>query len=148
MRPRHPPFRIRWIAIACSACLGAGVTACAPGAVSTAGGAASGGGAQVADAGPIVAASYSSATLTGVDLNDDGMTDVIAKAEYESGHCGIRACAHMVLINTGDDFRVANDDILAVELSPLASTTAGYHDLRGIGHEQDFVLYWTGTRYD
>jgi hypothetical protein len=147
MRSQHSPLLIRWISIAGSACLGAALTACAPGGVPATGGAS--GGAAVADAGPIVSESYSSATLTGVDLNDDGMTDVIAKAEYESGLCGIRACSHMVLINTGSDFRVVNDDILAIELRPLASTTGRYHDLLSIGHDFDeYTWLWTGSRYD
>jgi hypothetical protein len=147
MRPPRFPLLVRWIGIVAPACLGAALVGCAP--VSATGGAAPGGGAPVADAGPIVSASYSSATLTGFDLNDDGMTDVIAKAEYESGLCGIRACSHMVLINTGSDFRVANDDILAIEIRPLASTTGGYHDLLSIGHDFDeYTWRWTGSRYE
>ena len=84
MRPRHARFPILWIGVVGSMCVGAFLAACAPGLPAT-GGAAANGGAPVAAAGPLVSASYSSATLTGVDLNDDGMTDVIAKAEYEFG---------------------------------------------------------------
>lgn len=93
-----------------------------PAPVQTAG-ATSGGGSPIAAAERIVSGYFSPSELTEVDLNADGMTDVIAIAEHSSGFCGIRACSHLVFVNTGSGFRAVNDDTLAVELTPLSSTT-------------------------
>lgn len=88
-------------------------------------------GAPVVQARQIVERRFSPARYTTTDLNGDGLADVIAAADIGSGFCGMQECAHMVLINTGDGFRVVADAVSASHLVPGPRSTRGYRDLQG-----------------
>lgn len=110
---------------------------------------------QVASAGApmsmarrIVEQQFSPARYKEVDLNGDGMMDVIAAGDLGSGACGMQACTHMVLINTGSNYDVVVERLSVIELVPTGRTTSGYQDLRSAAHGGNrFTLRWDGRTY-
>lgn len=105
-------------------------------------------GAPLSSARRVVRSQFWPAKLSQVDLNGDGLMDVIAAAEYESGRCGAQACSHMVLMNRGSGFDVVVENALAIDLVAARSRTRGYRDLGGIGHGGTaFRGIWDGRRY-
>ncbi|MFK7944605.1 MAG: peptidoglycan-binding protein [Paracoccaceae bacterium] len=105
-------------------------------------------GASLTEARRIVRDQFWPAKLTEVDLNNDGLMDVIAAAEYSSRACGVQACSHMVLINRGSRYEVVVENALAVELTAAGSRTRGYRDLRGLAHGAvPFIAKWDGRKY-
>ncbi len=105
-------------------------------------------GAPLSQARSLVRRNFWPATLSEVDLNDDGMMDVIAAAEYASGRCGAQACSHMVLINRGGGYEVAVENALAISLIASTRRTKGYRDLKGQAHGGvAFTAKWDGRTY-
>jgi len=108
-------------------------------------------GAGLAQARRAVARRFQPADFAPVDLNGDGLTDYIVRARRESDHCGMRLCSHMVLLNTGRDFRVVVDNVSAATIEALPGRTRGHRDLRFVGTfrspEESVVWRWTGRGY-
>lgn len=65
--------------------------------------------------------------LQSVDLNGDGRSDVIALMDHPFS-CGSRGCAVHVFVVDGARLRRVGD-ILANEVTPVATSTAGWRDL-------------------
>ena len=65
--------------------------------------------------------------LQSADLNGDGRSDVIALMDHPFS-CGSRGCAVHVFVVEGSRLRRVGD-ILAQEVTPAATSTAGWRDL-------------------
>ena len=65
--------------------------------------------------------------LQGLDLNGDGQQDAIVLVDHPV-YCGSRGCAVHVFVGEGSALRRVGD-ILASEVTPAPTTTAGWRDL-------------------
>lgn len=65
--------------------------------------------------------------LQSVDLNGDGRSDIIALMDHPFS-CGSRGCAVHIFVVDGSRLRRVGD-ILANEVTPVATSTAGWRDL-------------------
>lgn len=103
------------------------------------------------DAQRLVRAKFWPANLQPVDLNDDGMTDYIVAATYDSGFCGAYLCSHMVLLNRNGGFVPLVDEVLATAITASSRRTRGFRDLifqGAIGNAGASTTWrWNGRSY-
>lgn len=91
-----------------------------------------------------------SGELRPVDLNDDGLRDYIARADFASGFCGAYLCSHLVMVNRGDRYEIAMNTLAtAIELG--RGTRGGFRDLtvQGAVGDSSYVgtARWDGRAY-